>query len=87
MKNNIAESRYEIETDGQITFANYRRDADIITIDHVEAPVELRGSGTAGKLMEEIAKMAQKENLKIVPICGYASVWLRRNKEYRNLLT
>ena len=86
MKNNSQKSRFELETEGLITFADYQLKDNILTINHVEAPVELRGSGSAGKLMEEIAKKARAENLKIVPICGYASVWLRRNKEFKDLL-
>lgn len=85
MKNNIESSRFELEVNGQIVFAEYRRDADVLTIDYVEAPVELRGTGAAAKLMTEIAEMAKKEKLQIVPICGYAAAWLKRS-QYRNLL-
>ncbi len=86
MKNNHTLSRYEIEVDGQIVFANYHFEGKILYIDYVESPVELRGSGAAGRLMEEIAKMAQEKELKIVPICGYAAIWLRRHKEYQGLV-
>lgn len=86
MKNNEALSRFELETNGLITFANYRQDADILTIDYVFAPPELRGSGSAAKLMEEIAMFARKENMKIIPICGFASSWLKRSSQYRDLL-
>ena len=86
MKNNISKSRFELETKGQITFADYQLTDKILTISHVETPVELRGQGAAAELMEQIAKKAQVENLKIIPVCSYASVWLRRHKEYRNLI-
>jgi len=86
MKNNISNSRFELESEGLITFANYKLQQNILTITHVEAPIELRGSGTAGKLMEEIAKKARDENLKIIPICGYAAVWLRKHKEFSDLV-
>ena len=36
--------------------------------------------------MEEIAQLAKKNNLKINPICGYAAVWLRKHKEYHDLV-
>lgn len=86
MKNNSDLSRYELEINDHIAYANYRIDADIITIDYVFAPEELRGTGAAGKLMEEIAQMAKKEKMKIVPICGYAAAWLRKHREYHDLL-
>jgi hypothetical protein len=86
MKNNSSLSRYEIEIDGQVVYANYRVEGEVINIDYVFAPEELWGSGAAGKLMEEIALMAWDKKMKILPICGYASVWLRRHKEYLDLM-
>lgn len=86
MKNNKELSRYELEVDGHIAYANYRIDANILNIDYVFAPEELRGTGAAGKLMEEIAQMAQKEKMKIIPICGYAAVWMRKHRQYHDLL-
>ncbi len=86
MKNNHELSRYELEISGQIAYANYRLQANILNLDYVFAPEELRGTGAAGKLMEEIAQLAKKNNLKINPICGYAAVWLRKHKEYHDLV-
>jgi predicted GNAT family acetyltransferase len=86
MKNNLHVSRFELEAEGLITFANYHLNQNILTITHVETPVEQRGSGFAGKLMEEIAKKARAENLKIIPVCSYAALWLRRHKEFQDLV-
>lgn len=86
MKNNKELSRYELEISGEIVYANYRREGNILHIDYVFAPEELRGSGAAGKLMEEVAKMAREEKIKINPICGYAVMWLKRHKEYGDLV-
>jgi predicted GNAT family acetyltransferase len=54
-----------MEIEGQVVYANYLIDGEIINIDYVFAPEELRGSGAAGKLMEEIALMA-RDNVKIM---------------------
>ncbi len=86
MKNNQNLSRFELEISGHIAFANYRLDKKILTIDYVFAPQELRGTGAAGKLMEAISQMAKQENLKIIPVCGYAVAWLKKHKEYSDLV-
>lgn len=86
MRNNQQLSRFELTIDGHITFANYRLDGKTLNIDYVFAPEELRGTGAAGKLMDEISQMAKKEGMKIIPICGYAAVWLKKHKEYHDLL-
>lgn len=86
VKDNPAKSRYELEVDGKIVFADYRRDVSTLYIPHVEAPPSLRGTGAAGRLMEGVMETARAEGLKVVPICGYAAMWIRRHEQYHDLL-
>jgi predicted GNAT family acetyltransferase len=76
---NPAKSRYELEVDGRIAFADYQRSGHRLVIPHVEADPALRGTGAAGRLMGKVAETARSEGMKIVPLCSYASAWLRRN--------
>jgi len=78
--------RYEMDEQGQTSWADYRRSGATLYIDHVEAPVALRGSGAAGRLMAALAADARSKQLRIVPICGYAAAWLRRSHEFRDLV-
>ncbi len=75
---NTAEARFELEEQGLLAFADYRRDGDRLVVTHVESDPALRGSGTAGRLMEGVVRAAEAEGLRIVPLCGYAAAWLRR---------
>ena len=77
---NTQTHRFEYTVDGAVVFAKYRRDSATLYIDYVEAPPELRGTGAAGKLMQDIMDFAQKHSLKVIPICGYAASWISRNK-------
>lgn len=86
VRDNAARSRYELEVEGQTVFADYRRDADTVMIRHVEAPPSLRGTGAAGRLMQGVVETIRAEGLKIVPLCSYASVWMRRHREHHDLL-
>jgi uncharacterized protein len=86
IRDNATQQRYELEIDGQIVFAIYRRDGDVVHIRHVEAPVPLRGTGAADRLMHAIAAKARADRFKLVPLCGYAYAWLRRHREYQELL-
>lgn len=86
INDNVSGQRYEIDIDGEIVFAIYRRDGDVVHIRHVEAPMPLRGTGAADRLMQGIAAKARAENLKLLPLCGYARAWLRRHREYADLL-
>jgi predicted GNAT family acetyltransferase len=69
--------RYELVEQGQVVFANYRREGARLYIDHVEAPIALRGGGAAGRLMEALVAQARADRLTLVPICSYAVHWLR----------
>lgn len=80
IKDNREAGRYELDVGGQIAFALYRRDGSTLYIRHVEAPVPLRGTGAAGRLMEGIMAIARGERLTVVPLCSYAAAWIRRHQ-------
>ncbi len=83
---NAERRRFEMDVDGQTVFASYHREGDIVQIRHVEAPPALRGTGAAGRLMEGIVGIARAEDYKLYPICSYAVSWLRRHREYQDVL-
>jgi predicted GNAT family acetyltransferase len=83
---NEAAQRFELNESGHTAFASYRRSGDIVTIPHVEAPLELRGKGTAARLMEGIVALAREDAFKIVPTCPYAVAWFRRHPEASDVL-
>ncbi|MDP1872958.1 GNAT family N-acetyltransferase [Phenylobacterium sp.] len=86
LRNNSAASRYEMDEQGQTSWADYRLQGERLYIDHVESPPILRGTGAAGRLMQALAQDAKDRGLKITPICGYAATWLRRSPDYRDLV-
>jgi predicted GNAT family acetyltransferase len=86
LRNNTADSRYELDFEGGTVFAAYQHAPGVLTINWVEAPPALRGTGAAGKLMTLVAEGARRDGLKIVPVCGYAAAWLRRSKAYGDLV-
>lgn len=83
---NREKGRYELDVDGQVVYADYRRRGATLVIPYVYAPPPLRGTGASGRLLEEVMKIARGEGLKIVPLCGYAASWIRRHQEHRELL-
>lgn len=76
---NVTARRFEYHLGEHFAYAAYRREGKNLYIDYVEAPPELRGSGAAGQLMQHIMQQAATENLDVVPICGYAVSWIRKN--------
>jgi hypothetical protein len=84
---NTARQRFELEIDGQIVFADYRRQGNVVIVPHVEAPPALRGSGASGQLMEGMLALLRGRGEKIVPTCSYAAAYTRRHEEHHDLLT
>lgn len=83
---NVQRSRFELEEQGLVAFADYRLDGGRLVIPHVEAPPALRGTGTAGRLMTGVLEEARSRGLKVVPVCPYAAVFIRRHPEYQDLV-
>jgi uncharacterized protein len=84
--NNIARSRFELEEEGKLAFADYRLEGDVLIIPHVEADPALRGKGTAGRLMTGVLDLTRERGWKVRPICGYAVAWIQRHEEYQDLM-
>ena len=83
---NVAKSRFELEENGALAFATYRKSGDVYTIPHVEAAMELRGKGAAGRLMEGIARLARANGFKLAPTCPYAVAWFRRHPDQNDVV-
>lgn len=80
MRDDPGRSRFELEVDGEVAYADYRRQPGALVIAYVYAPPALRGTGTADRLMRAVAETARAEGRQIVSLCGYASSWLRRHR-------
>jgi predicted GNAT family acetyltransferase len=83
---NTERSRFELEEQGELAFANYRRVDGKLVLPHVEAAPALRGTGAAGRLMEGVLAVARAEGLKVVPLCSYAAAYIRRHSRHQDLL-
>jgi predicted GNAT family acetyltransferase len=83
---NTDKSRFELHADGHMAWADYYRREGVLTLPHVEADMPLRGTGAAGRLMEQVVAAARAEGATIRPTCSYAVVWMRRHPEHSDLL-
>lgn len=84
---NKAEQRYEMPFGHVVVYANVRKEKHTLYIDYVFAPPELRGKGVAGEFMRKLMDVVRAENLKVVPVCGYAASWLERHRDYQHLIS
>ena len=85
-RDNPEQQRFEWSEKGLVVFADYFPAKDALVIPHVEAPVALRGTGAADRLMSALATHARQSGVKLVPTCGYAVAWFRRHRDAQDVL-
>lgn len=86
VRQNRDDDRFEIDTDGGLAFVEYIIDGDEITFTHTEVPKEAEGKGIASALVAAAFVFARESKLRVIPQCAYVTSWLKRHREYDDLL-
>jgi uncharacterized protein len=86
VRNNPAQSRYEMDVDGGTALALYQSAPGKVLVYHTEVPAQLRGRGMGAKLMRGLLADIRANNLKVVPRCSYVARFMREHPEFADLL-
>jgi predicted GNAT family acetyltransferase len=81
---NVALSRFELESGGVTAVLNYRLSGDTITLAHTETPPQARGRGIASQLVAGALEIARARGLKVIPRCPFVSAYLAKHPEFRD---
>ena len=79
--------RFEATVVGSRSLITYRRFPDRLVLQHTEVPSPLQGKGLAAKLTRTALDFARANHLHVVPLCPYVYSFLRRHREYQDLLS
>jgi len=79
--------RFEASVDGLRSLLAYRLFPDRIVLHHTEVPPPIEGQGMAAKLTRAALDFARANHLRVVPLCPYVSGFLRKHREYHDLLS
>ena len=60
--------------------------ADFIIIDHTEVDSTFRGRSIGKQLLYEIVAMAREKNIKIMPLCPFASAMFKKLTDIQDVL-
>jgi hypothetical protein len=83
---NKTRSRFELDIDGGIAFANYRLTPQAVIITHTETPSNLRGRGIASELIRGALDLIRADGRKVIAGCGFVVDYLRKHPEYADLV-
>jgi len=83
---NEAEQRYEATVEGLLSVCEYEIVDDRVVFTHTLVPPELRGRGIAEQMVRAGLDAARAAERKVVPACSYVEVFIKRHREYQDLL-
>ena len=83
---NESENRFEVNVDGQVAYLKFEWVRDRIALIHTEVPQALAGRGLATRLARAGLDFARREGLAVVPVCPVVAAYIRRHKEYLELV-
>ena len=86
VRDNPARHRFELDAGGEIAFASYRRDGQVLTISHTEVPRRLEGRGIGSRLVAGVLDIARTQRMTVVPRCSFVRAYIARHPQYADLL-
>lgn len=87
LRDNPAQQRYEIHVGGQLAgFAEYRDVSTARMLTHTEIGQAYEGQGLASKLIKYALDDLRAHNLHAVPMCPFVASYIRRHREYVDLV-
>ena len=86
VRDNKALSRFELDVDGDVAFANYRLAPAAVIITHTETPRALRGRGIASELVKGALALIRADGHKVIGACAFVVDYLRKHPEYADMM-
>ena len=86
VRNNEAESRYELATPEGTALAVYQLRGDVIAFTHTEVPDALEGQGIGGALIEGALADVRERQRVVLPLCSFVRHYVETHPEVQDLL-
>lgn len=87
VRDNPAESRYELRRDGEVVgFIDYRSAPGIRVMVHTEVAAWVEGQGIGQRLVAGALSDIRARGLRIIPICPFVQAYLRHHPEQADLV-
>lgn len=85
LRDNTALSRFELDVESHIAFANYRPMDGAWAIVHTEVPYALRERGIGSQLVRAVLEHARAQRMKIAPYCGFVRHFMAEHPEFNDV--
>lgn len=83
-----AARRYRLlDVDDELGFIDYDRVGDrTLLLKHTEVDPKHEGKGYGGRLVKGFLDDLRARGMDVIPICPYAMAWIRRHREYLDVV-
>jgi uncharacterized protein len=81
-----AARHFEVRADAGVAMLTYVQRGDVLDLMHTRVPPELEGQGYGAALAKAALDYARANGLKVIPTCPFVHAYLRRHKEYADLV-
>ncbi|RPI65847.1 MAG: N-acetyltransferase [Ignavibacteriales bacterium] len=79
--------KFYLTNDGKDSYLLYMLQDNIMNIYRTYVPVEQRSQGLAANVVKAALDFAKENNFKVIPTCSYTDFFIKKNKEYEDLLS
>jgi uncharacterized protein len=86
ISNDPVNNRFEAHIGGKTAFLAYRRMPGKLVLVHTEVPTEVAGQGIGSELVSAGLEFSRAQGLMLVPLCPFATDYIRRHPEYLDLV-
>lgn len=82
-----AASRFELAVGGHVAFAAYEMANRTIIFTHTEVPSVMEGRGIGSALARGALDAARARGLSVIPLCPFIASYIRRHRQYLDLVS
>ncbi len=85
---NRHEHRFELKVGGKLSRIDYeQRNDETLALTHTEVDPSLAGQGIGSRLVKGVLEYADRNNLKIVPLCPFIADYIDRHPEWSRVVS
>ena len=78
--------RFETTVDGLRCEADYQLSGHTVHMTHTGVPSALEGRGIAAALVQAALAWSRAQGYKVVPVCSYVRVYIKRHPQWQDLI-
>lgn len=86
MTNDESSRQFEMEVEGRLVKLEYELNGTKMFLTCAKVPKSLLDKGVGDEIVERVFRHIEDNKLKLVPMCGFVTDYLRKNPEWKRIV-